>query len=681
MCGIFGFSGHTNSLERADAQQLLNRFFHYSEKRGKEACGLSIRSTHNRVASIYKTNQTASQTIKTDGYKKFLAHHFDPIFLHGEGALVALGHARMVTNGMDEDNNNNQPVLKSNASVIHNGIVTNIDALWAAADGRITRSYVVDTEIINALFDLHLAQSGDVSEALAKMYESIEGSASIAIDHNAVEGVVLATNCGSLYLLESPDSGLLAFASERYTLEMLAKESNVAAVSSRATIRRLEPGQYAYLDPHSSEFQIASFLKKSDSPRGAIKYSYQPIKEFVDRSPIIKPSPKVPTTTPLADLEKLLEYDVDLLSSLRRCSKCVLPESFPFIKFNSSGVCNYCEAHEHRPKAKGRESFETLLARFRRDAEQDCVFAFSGGRDSSYGLHLIRNEFGMNPITFTYDWGLVTDLARRNISKMCGELGVENILVSADIRKKRDFVRRNIEAWQKKPDLGIVPLFMAGDKYFFYHVNQIKRETGIELDLWSTNRYENTEFKVGFCGIPPKWDKEKIDELSIKQKIQLPMYYMKQFMGNPGYFNRSIVDTLGAYWSYYFESRNNLAMIFDYVDWVEEEVESCLIDQYGWEVSPETDSTWRIGDGTAAFYNYVYCTTSGFSEFDTFRSNQVRDGAITREKALERVLRENKPMFQSILWYCNTLNLDFEALIKSINSMAKRHLSQLHHAS
>ena len=31
-------------------------------------------------------------------------------------------------------------------------------------------------------------------------------------------------------------------------------------------------------------------------------------------------------------------------------------------------------------------------------------------------------------------------------------------------------------------------------------------------------------------------------------------------------------------------------------------------------------------DGTAGFYNYVYHTVAGFTEHDTFRSNQIREG-------------------------------------------------------
>ena len=33
----------------------------------------------------------------------------------------------------------------------------------------------------------------------------------------------------------------------------------------------------------------------------------------------------------------------------------------------------------------------------------------------------------------------------------------------------KENIKKNIEAWLKKPDLGMIPIFMAGDKYFFYY--------------------------------------------------------------------------------------------------------------------------------------------------------------------------------------------------------------------
>ena len=35
-------------------------------------------------------------------------------------------------------------------------------------------------------------------------------------------------------------------------------------------------------------------------------------------------------------------------------------------------------------------------------------------------------------------------------------------------------------------------------------------------------------------------------------------------------------------------------------------------------------------DGKTAFNNFVYFTVAGFSEYDNFRSNQIREGLISR---------------------------------------------------
>lgn len=91
------------------------------------------------------------------------------------------------------------------------------------------------------------------------------------------------------------------------------------------------------------------------------------------------------------------------------------------------------------------------------------------------------------------------------------------------------------------------------------------------------------------------------------------------------------------------------------------------------ELVPDTSATWRIGDGTASFYNYIYYTSAGFTENDTFVSNMIREGMITREKALEIARRQNIPLYESIKWYCDIIGIDFECTLKTINSMPKRY--------
>ncbi len=39
-------------------------------------------------------------------------------------------------------------------------------------------------------------------------------------------------------------------------------------------------------------------------------------------------------------------YDKKSFPVPKRCTRCILPETFPGIEFNDQGVCNYCESYE-----------------------------------------------------------------------------------------------------------------------------------------------------------------------------------------------------------------------------------------------------------------------------------------------------------------------------------------------
>ncbi len=264
---------------------------------------------------------------------------------------------------------------------------------------------------------------------------------------------------------------------------------------------------------------------------------------------------------------------------------------------------------------------------------------------------------------------MVTDLARRNIARMCGVLGVQNVLVSADIRMKRENIRKNVSAWLKRPNLGVVPLFMAGDKHFYLRSSELKRQTGIQLNIWSVNPLENTDFKVGLCCLKPNFEMERVDQLSLTDKIRLLGYYGSAVMINPGYLNSSLQDTASAYFSCYLEPRRDFVSLFHHVVWDERFVNEVICDNYGFERATDSPSTWRIGDGTAPFYSYIYMIAKGFTEFDTFRSNQIREGQISRPEALAAILEENRPRADGLRWYLEMIGVDFNDAIRTVNRL------------
>ena len=604
MCGIFGIVS-TTIVDK----KILSKLVNHSRQRGKDSSGL-IFLDENKY-KIDRADYDVDKLVKKiNPYK----------------SRLVLGHSRLITNGQSD----NQPVVRDNIAVIHNGIIVNEKKIWDTLS--LERKYQIDSETIVAIAEEHLINNGEVIELPSKILNLCEGQLSCALILPVQGKLLLFSNNGSLYIGFINET--LYFASERYGLKIIGCQ-NISQIKEN----------YKIIDiPISNE----GFIIKDDNKRVE-----NLIPEFIYNS----------------NQEQLLEYKkIDL----KRCTQCVLPETMPFIKFDEQGVCNYCKNYKTRNTPKPKEELFELVKPYRRNGKElDCIVPFSGGRDSCYGLHLIVEELKMKPVTYTYDWGMVTDLGRRNISRMCSQLGVENIIIAADISLKRKNIRMNLEAWLKSPHLGMMAMLTAGDKHFFRYVEDIKKQTGINLNLWGVNPLEITHFKTGFLGIEPDFEEKKVYSNGVLKQLR---YHSKRFLTmtqSPGYFNSSLWDTLSGEYHRSFTDKKDYYHIFDYWRWDEGQVNDCLLNVYNWEKAVDTPTTWRIGDGTAAFYNYVYYTVAGFTEHDTFRSNQIREGQITREEALLLLKEENRPRYQNIRWYLDTLDMDYEDVIKIINKIPK----------
>jgi len=211
---------------------------------------------------------------------------------------------------------------------------------------------------------------------------------------------------------------------------------------------------------------------------------------------------------------------------------------------------------------------------------------------------------------------------------------------------------------------------MAGDKQYFYYANKLAKQFNVDLVFLSENRMETSFFKHGFCNIEHKDPNKPAYLLSLNDKIKMMLYYGKEFILNPSYINSSLFDTFCSFLSFYLIP-HNYVFLFHYIPWIEDDVVDTLVKEYDWELAQDTSTSWRIGDGTAAFYNYIYYTVAGFTENNTLRSNQIREGILTRDEALRIVNNENQPRFESIKWYCDTVKINFEDAITRINKTPK----------
>ena len=671
MCGIFGVNiGNTAAHSEAQLKALVNDLFLMSESRGKEASGLAVTTKGSIV--VIKGAIPAKSFIQTPKYKNLIRDSV--LSVRPDNAFISylslIGHSRLVTNGSMMVHENNQPVISSGVVGVHNGIIVNDDMLWKEHP-TLQRKYEVDTEVIFSLVRHYFEQSGSIGCSLYETFKVIQGTASIALSFADMHNTVIATNNGSLYYAEIRSQHLLIFASEEHIVsKILERHFSVASLKDVA-VHQVLPWNALCVDNES--VQVRTIALRTENQSVLPISSERREKTIVDASLLSSPrTSQLPWIVHNNFSNEIKRFDIntDKIERLRRCTLCVLPETVPFIEFDEHGVCNFCR-HYHPVQTIGEQALHRIADRIRRsDNRPDCLVTFSGGRDSCYGLHYVKKVLRLNPVAYSYDWGMITDLGRRNQARLCGTLGVEHLLVSADIRKKRRFIKQNVEAWLRRPDLGTVPLFMAGDKQYFYYANKLRKQIGVDQVVLCENSLERTNFKTGFCGVFQPLDTQSIYGLSVKNQLKLAFYYAKQYARNRYYLNASLIDTLGAFASYYLIPHEFLN-VYQFVRWDEKVIVSTLRDEYDWEVATDTKSTWRIGDGTAPFYNYIYYCIAGFTENDTFRSNQVREGMLTRSEALEQIYIDNAPRYDSIRWYCDTIGVDMLSALAKINSVPK----------
>jgi len=336
---------------------------------------------------------------------------------------------------------------------------------------------------------------------------------------------------------------------------------------------------------------------------------------------------------------------------MERCNKCILPESFPGIKFDEAGVCNYCLDYEPI-RVFGDQELEKVLSQYRNKGEKyDCIAPISGGRDSAFVLHQIVNKYKMRTLALTVDSGFILPEGIRNINRITEVLSVPHVWLKDE--RKIEISKRNtrikFQGWLGKPSINtIVPVLNSGDKTMNLQMNNYAKENNIPLvlggNIVGNATIEQDHWKTGFFGVFP----DEHGVYSTRDKIRLAFLFGFEYLKNPYNFRLPILKEyiMGAS-AYFYESllRPKGVSVFgfyDYIYWNEKEIVSTITNELDWKGASDATTTWRIDDSAYPLINYLYYKLVGFTEHDEMYSKMIREGQISREDALERCLADHE---------------------------------------
>lgn len=121
---------------------------------------------------------------------------------------------------------------------------------------------------------------------------------------------------------------------------------------------------------------------------------------------------------------------------MRYCTKCLYPSTKPDLRFDKNGVCYACLGAEEKEKidwSARRKELEEILNKYKsKDGRNyDCIIPVSGGKDSHYQTHVLKNEFDLNPLLVSFHPRDFTEIGRKNIENL-KNFGVDCIEFTAN---------------------------------------------------------------------------------------------------------------------------------------------------------------------------------------------------------------------------------------------------------
>ena len=347
------------------------------------------------------------------------------------------------------------------------------------------------------------------------------------------------------------------------------------------------------------------------------------------------------------------------------CKECTITNQRPRITFDSSGVCSACNFSKYKKTEidwdKRSQELEDLCNKHRKsDGNYDVVVPCSGGKDGSFVAHLLKSEYGMNPLCVTWAPLLPTDLGRKNLDNFIAS-GFNHILGTPNPKVTRKLTQLAFEH--------------IGDPFqpFIYGQTNFPLKMAVMHNISIIMYGENGEVEYGgdmknalspqrniedhdghyFSGKPPSfWEKHGISKIDL-EPFSAPKYSDIVNNGTEihfcGYYK---------YWDpqecYYYAKENT-----------------------GFTPNTErSEGTYSkyasLDDRIDGFHYYLALIKFGIGRTTSDTAHEIRDGKIERDEGFALIDRYDAEFpqrhFNEFLDYCDITEQDFHEVIDSWRS-------------
>lgn len=174
---------------------------------------------------------------------------------------------------------------------------------------------------------------------------------------------------------------------------------------------------------------------------------------------------------------------------MKRCTRCLLPETHETIRFDKDGVCSICLNTDQKNLIDWdlkHEQLEEILSNHRGKGDYDCIIPFSGGKDSVFTLLYAVKNLNLRPLVVSFDHGFYRPNLLESRNRALKSLGVDFLAFTPDWELVRalmlkSFLEKGDFCWHCHTGIFSYPLWIAIEK-------------NIPLVLWGEPSSEYTSY-------------------------------------------------------------------------------------------------------------------------------------------------------------------------------------------
>ena len=343
-----------------------------------------------------------------------------------------------------------------------------------------------------------------------------------------------------------------------------------------------------------------------------------------------------------------------MVDNLKYCTRCWLPETSEKLTFDDMGICRACVSSEQKMRinwAEKEKELSKILSKAKKNANNnyDCVIPISGGKDSTFQLHILKKIYGLKPLAVTFNHNWLSRVGYYNLMNCLEEFSVDHIMFTPNRSLVNRMAKRSISligdsCWHCHSGIGSFALHIA-------------QKFNIKLLIWGESIADSSG-KASYKDEKYKFDRDYFLKTSAKvgpDKMACDSFNKDAISAKElAIFNPPSKEQI---------SENNVVGIHlgDYIFWDDERHTEFVKKEYNW-IEDNVERTYKqyksvecVMEGVHSFMWYL---KRGMSRVTTQASSDIRNGIMTREEALEIIKKYETQIPGSLKYYLDITDLN-----------------------